>query len=326
MASTSSLGASTSTNSSEAQQFYHAFNKTLEDLRSKLESANSTEQLQEINAEIIEARTTLTNNTHILPTYDQRTHEQNLKRVNEYLQLRRLELKPKARFAFKRTTKASQPSSSTDKAQDGTANPSSEPSSDSLAAIPASKAQHTSFDRISDRKDEYIIPNVKPQSDLHLRDLQGCIVDLRAKEYNTANDIQALQLRDLQQCVIFAGRIDGSVMIHDCQNCLFILECRQFRMHSSQNIFVLISTKSIATIEHCTKIAFGPASASSLDIKEEVEDATYDIPKVQDFDHISTLTPSPNWRSVGKEDLLTIAQKLEGEHRNAKEILSALFF
>lgn len=30
MASTSSLGASTSTNSSEAQQFYHAFNKRVE--------------------------------------------------------------------------------------------------------------------------------------------------------------------------------------------------------------------------------------------------------------------------------------------------------
>ena len=186
-----------------------------------------------------------------------------------------------------------------------------------------SDTQHTSFDRISDRKDEHIIPNIKPQSDLHLLDLQGCIVDLRAKE--GGKSIQALQLRDLQQCVIFAGRIDGSVMIHDCQDCLFILECRQFRMHSSQNIFVFISTKSIATIEHCTKIAFGPASNSLLEGKDVVEDATYDIPKVQDFDHISTLTPSPNWHTVGKEDFLAITQKLKGEHKNAKEILSALF-
>lgn len=288
--------------------------------------ANNTEQLQSINSEIIEARTTLTNNTHILPTYDQRTHEQNLKRVNEYLQLRRLELKPKARFAFKRTTKVSHTNDSADKAQQDDPKSSIDPPSSSLAASSSTEVQHTSFDRISDRNDEHIVPNIKAQSDLHLLNLKGCVVDLRAKEINSTNSIQALQLRNLQQCVILAGRIDGSVMIHDCQNCLFILECRQFRMHSSQDIFVLISTKSIATIEHCTKIVFGPASVPLLEGEGGVEDATFTTPKVQDFDHISTLTPSPNWHSVGKEDISTITQKLKGEHQNAKEILSALSF
>ncbi|MCO5613817.1 hypothetical protein L7F22_068095 [Adiantum nelumboides] len=298
------------------------------DLRSKLEVASNAEELQSINSEITEARTILTENTHILPTYDQRTHEQNLKRVNEYLQLRRLELKPKARFAFKRTPKRSSPINLAHNAQDDNeAKPTIEPSLGSVIARPSSDTQQTSFDRISDRTEEYIRPTIKPQSDLHILDLQGCIVDLRTKEDKNIDSIQALQLRDLKHCVIFAGRVDGSVMIHDCQNCLLILECRQFRMHSSKNICVLISTKSIATIEDCTKIVFGPAVDSLLGAEKETDSATtYNIPKVQDFDHISTLTPSPNWRSVGTEDLSAITLRLNGEHEKASEILSVLSF
>ena len=115
-------------------------------------------------------------------------------------------------------------------------------------------------------------------------------------------------------------------MIHDCQNCLFILECRQFRMHSSQDIFVCILTRSVATIEHCTNIRIGSANSSLLDGKEGEGDVIYDIPKVQDFDHISTLTPSPNWHSVGKEGISTVTQTIKRENSNAKTILSVLPF
>lgn len=298
----------------------------LSELRRKLESAHHADELQKINEEVIEARSLLTNQTHILPTYDQRAHEQNLKRVNEYMQLRRLELKPKARFAFKRTAKSSHTNVTdpANKIQNADAKSHSDLFLNSTNDTTTDDNTRTKFDQISNKTDEYIRPTVKIQSDLHLLNLQGCVVDIRGAKGGETVGIKALQIRNLSKCVILAGRIDGSVMIHDCQDCLFILECRQFRMHSSMGIFCLLSTKSVATIEHCQKIAFGSVDTSIFVQKADADHTRFEFPKVQDFDHISTLTPSPNWHFMNQNDSGIIYQKLKAEEQDAKSILSAL--
>jgi hypothetical protein len=52
---------------------------------------------------------------------------------------------------------------------------------------------------------------------------------------------------------------------------------------------IMLSTSSVATIEHCTSVAFASSSTSLA------------LPSVQDFTHINTLQHSSNW-SVMPDD------------------------
>lgn len=192
-----------------------------------------------------EARAELTRKTQLLPTYDQQTHEQvsrrdldkhrtptyravhakQLRQVNDLLAQKRTQLAPKARFAFKRGAKEGKSSKSGDVARSMTQEPAI---GNGVASSGEAIETASAFRSIQDRHGENLGLEQLPaglESDLHLLHLQDCVVDLRGTV--SSNRILALQIRDLTRCVVLAGMIDGSAMMHNCRDCLFVLSCRQ---------------------------------------------------------------------------------------------------
>jgi hypothetical protein len=73
---------------------------------------------------------------------------------------------------------------------------------------------------------------------------------------------------------------------------------------------VVISTSSVATIEHCKEVMFAPLTASQS------------IPKVQDFDHISALQHSPNWSLMSDAVQSAVLSSLEKPQIDPQTLLS----
>lgn len=144
--------------------------------------------------------------------------------MNDVLTQKHASLAPKAKFAFKRKTKTDEKLTAMSKPKDISAGRTS----------PLSTASVTSnFLAIHDREGAYLtIDHLheaanKAATDLHILDLTNCIVDLR--NLGDRTEFLALQLRRLQDCVILCGRINGSTMVHDCNQCVILLESRQVR-------------------------------------------------------------------------------------------------
>lgn len=219
MASTSSLGASGSTNAAQAQHFYSRFNEQLQDLRRRIDESTSPDALQHIGADLAQARASLTESTSILPSYDRQLHETNLKHINDMLDAKRGSLLPKKGFAFQRKAK---PAAS--KAALATPSPAAPPVNTKNSASSAI----TPFLSLTDRSKELLtiasLETHDTRSDLHLLNLSYCTVDLRSP---SSLVLQAVQVRNLDHCIVQLGNVDGSVMVHDCTSCLFVLGCRQ---------------------------------------------------------------------------------------------------
>lgn len=296
MASTSSLGASASTNAAHAQQFYTHFNKKLSDLKRRIDESTSLDSLQQIGSELAHTRASLTDNTNVLPSYDRQVHEKSLKQVSDLHDAKRRLLGPKKGFAFQR-----KPNAAASPTSDQPPRHSSSMTSSQLAekTTPPSNMVSSTFLSLSDRSREFLTASSlgghNGQSDLHLVNLSYCTIDLRTAASSLI--LQAVQIRNLTRCIVQLGDVQGSVMIHDCTSCLFVLGCRQFRIHTSKKTFIAIHTSSIATMEHCQELKFTAVSASSLlpgSDKVEEDDPNKNL-RVQDFDHINESEPSRSW-------------------------------
>lgn len=89
-------------------------------------------------------------------------------------------------------------------------------------------------------------------SDLHLRNLTDCRIDLmdfssRVRERDSERSLErkqefksqfkALQIRNLKNCLVYVGEVEGSVMIHGCERCVILVGCRQVSCQRSSNSF-----------------------------------------------------------------------------------------
>ncbi|CEH15438.1 Beta-tubulin folding cofactor C [Ceraceosorus bombacis] len=92
MASTSSLGSSSSASASQAATFYKDFNEIIQDLTTQTESVADVQGLSEILTRASSARAVLQASTSILPARDQETHQTALKRLLEGVEARRKHL------------------------------------------------------------------------------------------------------------------------------------------------------------------------------------------------------------------------------------------
>lgn len=162
-------------------------------------------------------------------------------------------LKPsKTGFSFKRTIKVSSQKQPSVKAE---SNMTLEESFTESNLTQANTSQQSVYLSLTDRDQEYLTfesisfpekdgKSSQEASDLHLRNLEGCLIDLRTvssgreaaclsadtnkreKEHQDRK-FKALQIRDLKRCLLLAGEIEGSVMIHGCEDSVIVLGCRQ---------------------------------------------------------------------------------------------------
>lgn len=157
---------------------------------------------------------------------------QHLKTLESGIETLRTSSSTKTRFAFKRTARP----------------PAEVPVSVLPPAVvlsaPTSASSSSSQLSISNRHDVHLTtesldttPEPLPShSSLSVSSLSSCVLDLRSTSSSPKGGItvNALHVKNLRRVVLLAGYIDGSVMLHDCEDCLIVLGCRQVSMAFSE--------------------------------------------------------------------------------------------
>lgn len=141
---------------------------------------------------------------------------------------------PKARFAFKRSKVPT--ASGFSSAPESTTPP---PASSTDAVLPALASRGPSSQlSISSRSNALlnltsldVTPDPLPShSSLSISSLSSCVVDLtRSSSDRSPIDLNAIHISGLRRVVLVSGFIEGSVMIHNCEDCLFVMGCRQVK-------------------------------------------------------------------------------------------------
>lgn len=91
-----------------------------------------------------------------------------------------------------------------------------------------------------------------PASDVRLLNLTGCLVLL-------SDATRALRVDGLARCVIVCAEpTAGSVLLHNCTDCVFFLTSRQVRVHTSARCTFYVAVSSRPIIEHCNSLTFAP--------------------------------------------------------------------
>ncbi|KAJ3880708.1 tubulin binding cofactor C-domain-containing protein [Lentinula edodes] len=268
-----------------SQTFLNDFQSLRSDLQTRIQQANqsvsiSKQTLDGLNLRLAELSKSIVDATGSIPKFDQRNCENQLKEIEQSLEGLRKASAPTSKFAFKRKAREavqSSPNVST-------------PSIMKASAAPTSSLTLSSYTMKLVTPDDLPDPEtVAPElrSELSIHDLDSCILNLiNAKQH----EISALHIRNVKNSILLLPPLDGSVILHDLINCIVVVKCHQFRMHSSKSTDVYLSIQSNPIIEHCHRIQFAPYPASfSPMIAQHNSDVS-----VQDFSHIKS-TPSPNW-------------------------------
>ncbi|KAJ3921240.1 tubulin binding cofactor C-domain-containing protein [Lentinula edodes] len=267
-----------------SQTFLNDFQSLRSDLQTRIQQANqsvsiSKQTLDGLNLQLAELSKSIVDATGSIPKFDQRNCENQLKEIEQSLEGLRKASAPASKFAFKRKAREAVQSS-----------PNVSTPSMKASAAPTSSLTLSSYTMKLVTPDDLPDPEtVAPElrSELSIHDLDSCILNLiNAKQH----EISALHIRNVKNSILLLPALDGSVILHDLINCIVVVKCHQFRMHSSKGIDVYLSIQSNPIIEHCHSIQFAPYPATfSPTIVQHNSDVS-----VQDFSHIKS-TPSPNW-------------------------------
>ncbi|KAJ4496010.1 tubulin binding cofactor C-domain-containing protein [Lentinula edodes] len=266
-----------------SQTFLNDFQSLRSDLQTRIQQANqsvsiSKQTLDGFNLQLAELSKSIVDATGSIPKFDQRNCENQLKEIEQSLEGLRKASAPASKFAFKRKAREAVQSS-----------PNVSTPSMKASAAPTSSLTLSSYTMKLVTPDDLPDPEtVAPElrSELSIHDLDSCILNLM----NAKQEISALHIRNVKNSILLLPILDGSVILHDLINCIVVVKCHQFRMHSSRSTDVYLSIQSNPIIEHCHSIRFGPYPATfSPTIVQHNPDVL-----VQDFSHIRS-TPSPNW-------------------------------
>lgn len=61
--------------------------------------------------------------------------------------------------------------------------------------------------------------------DVSISNAKRCIIRLDEKQHG----VSAVHIKDVEQCVIIAGRVSGSILIYGCKRTIILAECHQVR-------------------------------------------------------------------------------------------------
>ncbi|KAF9045246.1 tubulin binding cofactor C-domain-containing protein [Panaeolus papilionaceus] len=281
-----------------SQNFTTQFQAMRSDLESRIESAKSggsvtQETITELSILLAKATRALADATGSIPSYDQKQYELQLKGIEKSIELLRPSSSSKGKFSFKKKA-AVEPSVST---AAPVVTPTPAPVNTSRTTI------GSSILTLSNRENQYItrsnLPEHTQRTDLSVSDVKDCIIDLlpspeggdTTPSSGEQLELSALHIRNVTNCVILLPLVGGSALLHDIVNCILVLGCHQFRMHTSTRVDIFLSIGSNPIIEDCNNLRFAtyPSSLTvpSLDVQET-------LPTVQDFSHIRP-TPSPHY-------------------------------
>ncbi|CAG8780198.1 17290_t:CDS:2, partial [Acaulospora morrowiae] len=105
--------------------------------------------------------------------------------------------------------------------------------------------------------------------------------------------------------VVISGPVGSSILIYDCERCLLLVGCHQFRMHTSKKMFIYLHVTSHPIIEDSHDIEFAPYTLLTPGLDKMFEIAKLDhsnnkYDKVEDFNWLKQQA-SPNWKIIPEE-------------------------
>lgn len=268
-----------------AQNFYSDFHVKTTELASHLDalkcsSGATPNEVQAAAVDISQLAKRLSEATGSLPSYDQRQCEIQLKVLEKALEELRGTSSAVPKFSFKRKSARSKTA----------VEPSGiiPTSRDALPVVDLASSLSSRYLTISDLEDR------NHPGEMTLSDISNCIVNLL---HDHTTDFSAVHLQRVSDSVLLLPHINGSILLHDMSNCVLVVGCHQFRMHSSTRVDVYVSAGTNPIIEHCSDIRF---SVYPNSLPQAPSQQAKEVFTVQDFSHIRE-TASPNW-SVLPED------------------------
>ncbi|CAO0793744.1 unnamed protein product [Mucor circinelloides] len=238
--------------------------------------------LQKINN--LEKR--LTKATAFIPSYDERQFSLQLKELGETLERNKAELTPKAKFSFKsRKKKPSTPEINNASAASETPPPVTDGDilsdatvlfKDKRDAVLTLKDTNTKF--TSDRSVDILLSNVK-----------NCVVVLQ----EDGIQISAVHIKNIENCVVYCGKIEGSVLMYGLKNSVLFAACHQFRMHEAHNVDMMLHVTSRPIIEDSNNIQVCEWSTIN-------QTSTNYFNQIEDFNWLKKQA-SPNWKVMDQD-------------------------
>ncbi|OPB36679.1 tubulin-specific chaperone c [Trichoderma guizhouense] len=276
------------------------------------------------------------------PAYDRRQYSDAIKSLQDKLNETIAKVAPKSRFQFRRTgtdhvdmgapendprlnpgSLSRRPHSP--KSAPGAARSISEEARDTVGELPSQGKDYNEElakpDASSIRKPSFSAAQsigISEQTGLHiilpssasrataagwLRDLKDCVIDLSIPTAQGA-PFPGLILKNIDRCLIVAGRVNGPIHINDVSNSTLVVIARQVRIHDCKNVNIYLHCASHPIIEDCTGMRFAPLPSCYQTESDKSTENQWD--QVDDFKWLKT-TPSPNWTTLSE------AQRLEEE-------------
>ncbi|KAH7910918.1 tubulin binding cofactor C-domain-containing protein [Hygrophoropsis aurantiaca] len=302
-----------------AQNFYPEFQAKCSETVTLLDNLRSAptvspDELQHAAVNLAKLTKNLSDATGSLPSYDQRKCESQLKELEKTLNELRASSSSKPKFSFKR--KPAKSTSAGAKVLEIEARASAVTTSNPALTIHSLSSLYITSNDLSR-------PAISgDQPEVSLSDIDRCIVNL-ASSTESMPLISAVHVRKLSNSVLLLPNIQGSVMLHELSNCVVVTGCHQFRMHGSTDVDVYLSIPSNPIIEHCSRIRFTSYPKALLSDIDPVISTHF---SVQDFSHIRTKTPSPNWRELADGESVSIwpLSKLGDQAQVEKELIKLL--
>ncbi|PVF96928.1 TBCC-domain-containing protein [Serendipita vermifera] len=351
-------------NSTLAAEFHTRFRaetQALSETVSQQLTGTTPVEKDAILSKIAKLRKDLLDATPYLPSFDRRQSELQIKAIEKQLEellqgSSRGSSKPASKFSFKRSTPSkltpSQSNTNTDRP-----NTPSEPQAEGADTATSQSVEgkatqgetsHSTVTslRLHDHSGQFLTasnlfdhstasellsnadtPERDRITDISLSSLSNCVVDLTTRSGGALSmiTIRALHVTGLKRCIILTSFVEGSALIHDCEQCVFVLACRQFRIHTSSRTDVYMHVLSTPILEKCSNMRFGPYTLPKSLLPSEVSLSTSQHANVQDFLWIRQ-TPSPNW-SLLPEDQWVTEEKWpasEGQFEEVESILNRL--
>ncbi|KAL1914412.1 uncharacterized protein VTP21DRAFT_8930 [Calcarisporiella thermophila] len=282
-----------------AADFFSHFRTERQDISRLIQSLDAgsqialSQQCDAILQRISELEKRVTAAIIFLPTYDQQSYALQLKELSDQLNTRRNQLSPREKFSFK-----SKRHRRKDREEEKVIPNTEKESSKSIT-------QETKLDAsflISNLTHQYVHispPSSAAPTDCALVNLTDCIVNLLSTR------LSALHIRSLRRCVVISSPVSSSVLVSECEECVMILACHQFRMHNSWRVDVRLHVNSQPIIEDCQRVRFGRycIKDTSRLFEESGLDSTPNqlYTQVRDFKWLRR-DPSPNWSLIEENE------------------------
>eukprot|EP00049_Salpingoeca_infusionum_P026867 m.28545 g.28545 ORF g.28545 m.28545 type:complete len:330 (-) comp9049_c0_seq2:1102-2091(-) len=271
-------------------------NERLNELQPGKDKAQHTKTLDDVGMEVTHLTKYLTDSTHFLPGYDVRTSQKAIKALQESLALKRKELLPKKKFAFKTKKKEAVKAKA-----DASAASREQQAKDTADTIMSLLSIDTKG--FKDQTDKTLILEGAELNgkDIALERLRNCTVVLRGAP-------DSLHIADVENTTVKIGPVNRSLMLHRCTNCRFFLACQQLRIHHTVDTDFFIHVTSRAIIEDCSRLRFAPYSWTYPELEADYKTTSLDPTinnwdKVNDFNWIKPDEPSPHWRVMTAQEI-----------------------